>query len=61
MRIDEETAQQFLDAVNDWLSNGDRHIQAISEEEAGNMSRREMDDFLFDLFEATLKLREPRT
>ena len=58
MRIDEETAQQFLDAVNDWVSNGDRHIQSISEEEAGNMSRREMNTFLFDLFEAALKLKE---
>lgn len=59
MRIDEETAQQFLDAVNDWLSNGDRQIQAISEEEAGNMYKHEMDAFLFELFEAALKLREP--
>lgn len=58
MNINEETAQQFLDAVNDWISSGDRHIDAISEEEAGNMSRREMDDFLFELFYAVLKLEE---
>lgn len=58
MNISKQTAQQFLDAVNDWISNGDRHIDAISEEEAGNMSRREMDDFLFELFYAVLKLEE---
>ena len=60
MNISQEDAQQFLDALNDWISNGDRHIDAISEQNAGRMSRREMNEFLFDLFEATLKLREPR-
>lgn len=58
MQINPETAEQFLDALNDWLSNGDRHIRAISEEEAGDMNRYEMNAFLFELFEETLKLKE---
>lgn len=49
MKINEQTAQQFLDAVNDYVSNGDWVITAISPEEAGEMSRKQMNEFLFEL------------
>lgn len=61
MRIDSETAQQFLDAINDYVSNGDIVILAISPEDAGGVNRPAMNEMLFDLFEEVLKLRkEPK-
>lgn len=58
MQINPETAQQFLDAINDYVSNGDIEIDAITPHEAGNLYRREMDAFLFELFAEVLKLKE---
>ena len=49
MKINTRTAQQFLDAVNDYISNGDWEVAAITPEEAGEMSRKEMNEFLFEL------------
>lgn len=49
MKINTRTAQQFLDAVNDYISNGDWVIDAITPEEAGEMSRKEMDKFLIEI------------
>ena len=49
MKINAQTAQQFLDAVNDRVSNGDWVIDAITPEEAGSMPRREVDKFLIEL------------
>ena len=49
MKINTQTAQQFLDALNDYISNGDWVIAAITPEEAGGMNRKEMDKFLIDL------------
>ena len=49
MQINTKTAQQFLDAVNDYISNGDWVISAITLEEAGEMSRTEMNEFLMEL------------
>ena len=49
MKINTQTAQQFLDAVNDYISNGDWVIAAITPEEAGGMSRKEMNVFLVEL------------
>lgn len=58
MNINETTAKQFLDAINDYLSNGDLEIDAISPEAAGNMTRKEMDVFLLSLFSEILKIGE---
>ena len=49
MKINTQTAQQFLDAVNDYISNGDMEIAAITPEEAGGMNRKEMNGFLVEL------------
>ena len=49
MKINTQTAQQFLDALNDYLSNGDWVIAAITPEEAGGMNRKEMSAFLVEL------------
>lgn len=49
MKINTRTAQQFLDAVNDYISNGDWVIDAITPEESGEMNRKEMNEFLFEL------------
>ena len=49
MRINTKTAQQFLDAVNDYITNVDMEIAAITPEEAGSMPRREVDKFLIEL------------
>ena len=49
MKINTQTAQQFLDALNDYISNGDWVIAASTPEEAGGMNRKEMDKFLIDL------------
>ena len=49
MQINTKTAQQFLDALNDYISNGDMEIDAITPEEAGEMSRKEMNEFLMEL------------
>ena len=49
MKIDTKTAQQFLDALNDYISNGDWVISAITPEEAGEMNRKEMSEFLMEL------------
>lgn len=49
MKINTQTAQQFLDAVNDYISNGDWVIAAITPEEAGGMNRKEMNAFLVEL------------
>ena len=49
MKINTQTAQQFLDAVNDYISNGDWVIAAITPEEAGGMTRKEMNEFLVEL------------
>ena len=51
MQINTKTAQQFLDAVNDYISNGDWVISAITPEEAGEMSRKEMNIFLLSLMD----------
>lgn len=58
MAISKDDAQQFLDALNDYLSNGDIEIDAIEPHNAGLLSRKEMNIFLFELFEATLALKE---
>ena len=49
MKINTQTAQQFLDALNDYISNGDMEIAAITPEEAGGMNRKEMNAFLVEL------------
>ena len=49
MKINTQTAQQFLDAINDYISNGDMEIAAITPEEAGGMNRKEMNAFLVEL------------
>ena len=49
MKINTRTAQQFLDALSDRISNGDMEIAAITPEEAGEMSRKEMNAFLVEL------------
>ena len=49
MKINAQTAQQFLDAVNDYISNGDWVISAITPEEAGEMNRKEMNEFLMEI------------
>ena len=49
MKINTRTAQQFLDAVNDYISNGDMEIAAITPEEAGGMNRKKIDEFLVEL------------
>ena len=51
MQINTKTAQQFLDAVNDYISNGDWVISAITPEEAGEMNRKEMNIFLLSLMD----------
>ena len=51
MQINTKTAQQFLNAVNDYISNGDWVISAITPEEAGEMSRKEMNIFLLSLMD----------
>lgn len=58
MQINANTAQQFLDLVNDYVSNGDIEIDAITPTEAGNLYRKEMDAFLLELFAEVLKLKE---
>ena len=49
MQINTKTAQQFLDALSDYIANGDMEIDAITPEEAGSMPRREVDKFLIEL------------
>lgn len=49
MKINAQTAQQFLDALNDYISNGDWVIDAITPEEAGGMNRKEMNEFLMEI------------
>lgn len=56
-KIKKADAEQMLDILNDRISNGDMEIRAISPEKAGVMSRSEMNEFLFDLFEEIVKLR----
>ena len=51
MQINTKTAQQFLNAVNDYISNGDCVISAITPEEAGEMNRKEMNIFLLSLMD----------
>ena len=51
MQINTKTAQQFLNDVNDYISNGDWVISAITPEEAGEMSRKEMNIFLLSLMD----------
>ena len=51
MQINTKTAQQFLNAVNDYISNGDWIISAITPEEAGEMNRKEMNIFLLSLMD----------
>lgn len=60
MQINEETAQQFLDAINDYVSNGDIEIDAITPSEAGNLYRSEMDCFLLQLMAQVLQLKEAK-
>ena len=55
MQINTKTAQQFLDAVNDYISNGDWVISAITPEEAGEMSRKEMNIFLLSLMDCVVE------
>ena len=49
MKINAQTAQQFLNAISDRVSNGDMEIAAITPEEAGLMTRKEMDELLIEL------------
>ena len=56
MQINTKTAQQFLDAVNDYISNGDWVISAITPEEAGEMNRKEMNIFLLSLMDYAVKI-----
>ena len=49
MQINTKTAQQFLDALSDYISNGDWIISAITPEEAVEMNRKEMNEFLMEL------------
>ena len=49
MQINTKTAQQFLNAVNDYISNGDWVISAITPDVAGEMNRKEMNEFLMEL------------
>ena len=49
MQINTKTSQQFLDALSDYIANGDMEIDAITPEEAGSMPRREVDKFLIEL------------
>ena len=49
MQINAKTAQQFLEALSDYISNGDWVISAITPEEAGEMNRKEMNEFLMEL------------
>jgi hypothetical protein len=56
MIITEQHAQQFLDAINDYLSDGHIGIDAISEDDARNLSRKEMDKFLLSLMRKVLEI-----
>lgn len=49
MKIDTKTAQQFLNALSDRIGGGDMEIAAITPEEAGEMTRKEVDKFLIEL------------
>lgn len=49
MQINIKTAQQFLNAISDRVSNGDMEIAAITPEEAGEMPRKDVDKFLIEL------------
>lgn len=49
MKITSETAQQFFDALVDRIGCGDMVIDAISEEEAGGMCRRELEQVVYVL------------
>ena len=49
MQINTKTAQQFLDALSDYIANGGMEIDAITPEEAGEMNRTEMNEFLMEL------------
>ena len=49
MQIDTKTAQQFLDALSDYIANGDMEIAAITSEEAGLLPRKEVNKFLIEL------------
>lgn len=49
MKINTQTAQQLLDTLNDYISNGDLGIDAITFKEASVMSRKEMNEFLLEL------------
>ena len=55
MQINTKTAQQFLDALNDYISNGDWVISAITPEEADKMSRKEMNIFLLSLMDCAVE------
>ena len=57
MKITEQEAQQFLDAINDYLSDGYIRTDAISVKVAAEMTRNEMDEFLFVLFSKVLELK----
>lgn len=46
MKITTQTAQQFLDALVDRIGDGDMVIDAISEEEARDMDRSELEQVL---------------
>ena len=58
MQINTKTAQQFLNAVDDYISNGDWVISAITPEEAGEMSRKEMNIFLLSLMDYAVESLE---
>lgn len=58
MKITPQTAEQFRDALNDWISNGDREIDAISVYDAGRTNRAEMNANLREMFKACLELPE---
>lgn len=49
MKIDTKTAQQFLNALSDRIGGGDMEIAAITPEEAGEMTLKEVDKFVIEL------------
>lgn len=58
MKINVQTAKQFLDTVNDYISKGDWVIAAITPEEAGEMTRKEMNQALIGLMDFVVEYLE---
>lgn len=55
MKINTPTCRQFLNCLNDRISNGDLVIDALTPEESGGMNRKEMDEFLLELMFRTVE------